>query len=45
MSGRLGRMAARAGLLLFSFMSGTYALLAYIPFTYQIGRASCRERV
>jgi len=35
MSGRLTRMAARAGLLLLSFMSGTYALLAYIPFTYQ----------
>ena len=35
MSGRLGTMAARAGLLLVSSMSGAYALLAYIPFTYQ----------
>ncbi len=35
MSGRLGSMAARAGLVAFSFLSGTYALLAYIPFTYQ----------
>lgn len=35
MIGRLGRMAARMGLLLLSFLSGTYALLAFIPFTYQ----------
>lgn len=30
-----GQMVARTGLLLLSFLSGTYALLAYIPFTYQ----------
>ena len=35
MSGRLAWIAARAGLLALSVMSGTYALLAYIPFTYQ----------
>ena len=35
MSARLGHMLARASLLLLSFLSGTYALLAYIPFTYQ----------
>jgi len=35
MMSRFGHTLARAGLLLLSFLSGTYALLAYIPFTYQ----------
>jgi Sulfatase len=35
MSARLGGTAARAGLVAFSLLSGTYALLAHIPFTYQ----------
>ncbi|GLH72932.1 hypothetical protein GETHLI_14340 [Geothrix limicola] len=35
MKARLGQTFARAGLLLLCVLSGAYALLAYIPFTYQ----------
>ncbi len=35
MSGRGWRILARAWLTLFALVSGTYALLAYLPFTYE----------